>query len=481
MRKLGVILALVLALSVALPTLAASSWPINGSPITIDAPTQIPNTGQTVQIQVKLAQGSGAWMFRANAVSVGMELIRREGGYPTATESDVYLTDTGDEQKQESWNSATLTFEITAATGEDVALSWEDAYAIYDGDNFTDLSIPAWTGKVGAAATLPALPTADPSYAPTAVPTPVETPLPSEDPAGAWTGKEPATLTSSASSVAAGQTFTVTAHITPELEASAVRGNVQVEGLQIVSVSTSLSDDYSIFLIPSAADLAYLTTATYTCRVTANAGEHVTFRVSDMTVVSGEKYYTAQPLVWEADVSGDTAPTAAPTVAPTATPEATGLPQSVTIKADSPVRIERKDATDYLYGYDAPAASDPVTVEKLTSQFTIESIADAPHLTVRKGDATLSSDQTVGTGCILNVMSSADARMFSATVVMYGDVTGTGIMSITQLVRLTRAFRGIDPLEGPYLLAGDVNGNGRIDLTDLTRVAAFFREVMSWQ
>lgn len=480
MKKLGVILAILLALSVALPTLAASSWPVNGSPITIDAPEQIPNTGQTVRIQVKLAPGSGAWMFRANAIPTGMELIRKEGGYPTATESDVYLTDAGDEQNQESWNSTTLTFEITAAAGEDVSLSWEEAYAIYDGDSFADLSIPAWTGKVGAAATLPVLPTPNPTYAPTAVPSPVETPLPSEDPAGAWGGKEPATLTSSASAVAAGQTFTVTAQIAPELGASAVRGNIEVQGLQIVSVSTSLSDDYSLFLIPSASNLEYLTTATYTCRVTANPGEHVSFRVSDMTVVAEEKYYTAQPLVWEATVAGETAPTTMPTAAPTPTPDANGLPQGVTINAGSPVRIEREDANSYLYGYDAAAAKSPVTVQTLTSQFTIENTADAPHLTVTKDRNTLNADQTIGTGCVLNVMSSADARMFSATVVMYGDVTGTGIMSITQLVRLTRAFRGTDPLEGPYFLAGDVNGSGRIDLTDLTRVAAFLREVMSW-
>ena len=41
-------------------------------------------------------------------------------------------------------------------------------------------------------------------------------------------------------------------------------------------------------------------------------------------------------------------------------------------------------------------------------------------------------------------------------MVVKGDVLGTGILSVAQLVRLAQALNGSAPLFGAYLLAGDL-------------------------
>lgn len=56
-------------------------------------------------------------------------------------------------------------------------------------------------------------------------------------------------------------------------------------------------------------------------------------------------------------------------------------------------------------------------------------------------------------------------------LVVKGDVLGTGILGISQLVRLAQALNGSRPLQGVYRIAGDLNGNGGIDIGDLVAEA----------
>ena len=56
-------------------------------------------------------------------------------------------------------------------------------------------------------------------------------------------------------------------------------------------------------------------------------------------------------------------------------------------------------------------------------------------------------------------------------MVVKGDVLGTGVINIAQLVRLAQALNGNWPLYGVYRIAGDLNGNGYIDIGDLVAEA----------
>lgn len=81
-------------------------------------------------------------------------------------------------------------------------------------------------------------------------------------------------------------------------------------------------------------------------------------------------------------------------------------------------------------------------------------------------------DRTVpfSTGQSLRVLHSGQIIM-QTTVVVAGDVLGTGQLSIAQLVRIAQACTGSRPLSGAYLYAGDLSGSGRIDIGDVVREA----------
>lgn len=85
-------------------------------------------------------------------------------------------------------------------------------------------------------------------------------------------------------------------------------------------------------------------------------------------------------------------------------------------------------------------------------------------------------DQQIATGMVVEATSEDDEVLQSTTVVVTGDVTGTGDMSLTQLARIASAFTGADPLSGPYALAADRNGDNELSLTDLVGFARDYTE-----
>ena len=80
----------------------------------------------------------------------------------------------------------------------------------------------------------------------------------------------------------------------------------------------------------------------------------------------------------------------------------------------------------------------------------------------------------LGTGCrIVREISTEEGEPQSAVIVLGGDVLGTGVMNVAQVVRLAEALSGQEPLEGVYAAAGDLDSSGQIDIGDLTREAAW--------
>lgn len=80
----------------------------------------------------------------------------------------------------------------------------------------------------------------------------------------------------------------------------------------------------------------------------------------------------------------------------------------------------------------------------------------------------LADDAVVGTGCDLQLIKSGTGEAVdSAAVVIAGDVLGTGVVDIQQVVRMDQDLNGLRPLEGIFVIAGDFNGSGGIDIADL--------------
>lgn len=183
-------------------------------------------------------------------------------------------------------------------------------------------------------------------------------------------------------------------------------------------------------------------------------------------------------------------PTATPTPSVSSTsspssnpvPTASVTPGPVQLREDAPDLppslqvIENPDGTggSILRGGEIGTLWDATTVEKLTTW-----INDPEKGTVRVLDMNgriVPSDRQIATGMIVQVLSSDGTVVQESTIVVEGDVLGTGEMGLTQLVRMAAAFTDQDPLEGPYAEAADLDGQPGVSLTDIVKLAQKFRE-----
>lgn len=148
------------------------------------------------------------------------------------------------------------------------------------------------------------------------------------------------------------------------------------------------------------------------------------------------------------------------------------FPEGVAVAADSPLRTIAVDGGVYGTGYTAArTTAEALHVQELEAQFVC-----SPEISVAilaSGGAPLSPDDVCGTGTLIIFFNKGE-QIASVTLVVAGDVTGSGVISLTQLVRMAQAFNGSVTLTGPYLMAGDFTGTGTITLTDLVREARLY-------
>lgn len=80
--------------------------------------------------------------------------------------------------------------------------------------------------------------------------------------------------------------------------------------------------------------------------------------------------------------------------------------------------------------------------------------------------------QPVGTGCVVEVLSEDGLILNSVTIVVKGDVLGTGELDVAQIVRMAQALNRSEPLTGVFLDAGKLTtGGGGINIADLVELA----------
>lgn len=172
-------------------------------------------------------------------------------------------------------------------------------------------------------------------------------------------------------------------------------------------------------------------------------------------------------------------PSAAPEESAAAEPSASTDPGEPEARdADAPAEPEPSASPNLE---EPPASEDPEPSASTDPAAPRESDGAAAYeysFFTPEGEA-LSRYDILGTDCIVARISAGDETEQQARIVIAGDVTGSGIMNISQLVRLAQALSGSSVLEGAYAAAADVDGNGRFDIADLTTEAAWLIESMS--
>lgn len=79
--------------------------------------------------------------------------------------------------------------------------------------------------------------------------------------------------------------------------------------------------------------------------------------------------------------------------------------------------------------------------------------------------------QIVCTGGNLAVFGPGAQPEEFYTVVVRGDVLGTGKLTIAQVVRVAQAMNGTEPLEGAFLKAAEINEQEGVDIGDLVTIS----------
>jgi hypothetical protein len=111
------------------------------------------------------------------------------------------------------------------------------------------------------------------------------------------------------------------------------------------------------------------------------------------------------------------------------------------------------------------------SVDSLLPQFENEVLE-----VVDRNGTVLTADAFVGTGSQINLYDNG-RLIDSVTVVVMGDVDGTGIMDTTDYLRIRSVFLGTYSLTDVENLAADMDANGIIDSTDYLKIKAKFLDI----
>lgn len=76
----------------------------------------------------------------------------------------------------------------------------------------------------------------------------------------------------------------------------------------------------------------------------------------------------------------------------------------------------------------------------------------------------------IGTGMRATIKDEKNRNMLDMDIVVTGDVSGDGDITITDLIKVRHHLAEMDELTGVYEIAGNVTDNGEISITDLIRI-----------
>ena len=139
----------------------------------------------------------------------------------------------------------------------------------------------------------------------------------------------------------------------------------------------------------------------------------------------------------------------------------------VTIAPDAPFSAEEGELRGIPIGHGSRYTS----IARMAESFIL-----APDYQLRiyvPPAARAEEEAPVTTGTVVQVMDPDDKVYMEWTVIIMGDVCETGLLDISQVVRLASMLT--TDVSGPAFLAGDWNGSGRLDISDVVTEAALLR------
>ena len=206
-----------------------------------------------------------------------------------------------------------------------------------------------------------------------------------------------------------------------------------------------------------------LTGKTTVARITVTA-ENKDVRVYTVTIVRGDAPVTPTPTPTPAPTQTPTpasTPSPTPTPTPSATPKPNGNTTSTVDLNTVLANVGYKPQSDYFSG--------------ITFGTTIESIikninTKYPEVTVNVTDVNgvVQNQGMIGTGDKITLSINGTKKTFSALI--YGDLSGDGIVNTLDLLTIKKAILGDTNLSGVFVKAADIDGNGTINTLDLLHI-----------
>ncbi len=135
----------------------------------------------------------------------------------------------------------------------------------------------------------------------------------------------------------------------------------------------------------------------------------------------------------------------------------------ITVKDDSSIIVDR--GTDYTYMVGLTVGGN--SVDEIKADLENDEI----QIIVLRNDTVLTGEDKVGTGCIVKCVSKNDPSIVYevATVILYGDVNGDGLVDSTDAdLLMNNAFFGSSSIEKDtvFFIAADLEKDGVLDMFD---------------
>lgn len=158
--------------------------------------------------------------------------------------------------------------------------------------------------------------------------------------------------------------------------------------------------------------------------------------------------------------SATVAPTPAPTPAPS--PE---LPMGVGLVDSKWLSLEGSAFSPALRGpYVAASEQEALKVSDAEGLFFLD--RGMTMETVDASGRVMSGDEVLATGCAMRVRDRGSV-IWEASVVIPGDVIGSGVAGVSQIVCAAKTLAGTNTLTGPYLEAANVTESGKFGVGDI--------------
>lgn len=140
------------------------------------------------------------------------------------------------------------------------------------------------------------------------------------------------------------------------------------------------------------------------------------------------------------------------------------------LEPSSPLLLCEELGDRVLIGLTAGSERTACTVGDVLDQIVVP---EGGAARITRNGADLPASDFVATGDIVAFDPSAAQAW---TIIVRGDVLGTGILDLPQIIRMAQAINGIDPLTGYFAAAADFNGDGSCDLTDLVQESRLYTQ-----